>query len=33
MRKRDILIKEILVKSKSTIAKKYSCVIAGCCLW
>lgn len=33
MKERNILIKEILVKSKSLVAKKYSCVIAGCCLW
>ncbi|MEO0241289.1 MAG: arginine decarboxylase, pyruvoyl-dependent [candidate division WOR-3 bacterium] len=33
MKERNILIKKILVKSKSIIAKKYSCVISGCCLW
>ncbi len=33
MKERNILIKEILVKSKSITAKKYSCVIAGCCMW
>lgn len=33
MGKRNIKIKEIIVKSKSLYAKKYSCVIAGCCLW
>ena len=33
MKERNILIKKIYVKSKSEVAKKYSCVIAGCCLW
>lgn len=32
-KERNILIKKIIVKSKSTIAEKYSCVISGCCLW
>ncbi len=33
MKERNILIKKIYVKSKTTFAKKYSCVFSGCCLW